>query len=225
MRTATQKRPRFFAIAVLALVIVAFLDLSGSAQANGFPGKGDPADWSDALPYYNSGNHLLNEQRYSEAARRYRQAIAKYEFDPDFYINLGVALRKMEDYSSAEQAFKKAIELNDKDWSAWSDLGNVYLKQDRLEDTIGCFEHALRCNPPAAERTAIQGDIGDIHKVLRNMGREPLPGSKDQTATAQAKSKTAKKQVHAHPSSPKLQRRSSAPSAVPQTPTKDWGYQ
>lgn len=68
----------------LHLLVGALLVAVQPALAEGFPGKGSNAAWSDALPYYNSGNKLLGQERYQEAAARFQTAISKYEFDPDF---------------------------------------------------------------------------------------------------------------------------------------------
>ena len=148
--------------------------------ADGFPGRGDQGDWSAALPYYNLGNKYMQSERYEDAIQKYHEAIGRYEYDPDFFINLGVALRKIENFQAAEAAFKSAAELNAKDWMSWSNLANSYLKQDKLEDTIKAFETALKCNPPPEERDAMLKDIADIKKILsvRNGGVEP-PASKN----------------------------------------------
>ena len=65
------------------------------ADAEGFPGKGDEDAWSDALPYYNRGNRYLQKEQYQQALEDFKEAVAKYTFDPDFYTNLGVAYRKI----------------------------------------------------------------------------------------------------------------------------------
>lgn len=151
--------------------------------AEGFPGRGNPHDWSAALPYYNLANKYMQQERYEDAIRKYHEAIGRYEYDPDFFNNLGVALRKVENFEAAEQAFKSAAALNAKDWMSWSNLANSYLKQDRLEDTIKAFEQSLRCNPPAEEKEAILKDIADIKKILsvRSGAIEP-PASKTPAA-------------------------------------------
>lgn len=153
-------------------------------MGEGFPGKGNRGDWSSALPYYNLANRYMAKERFEDAAAKYQEAISRYEFDPDFYLNLGVALRKLENFQGAEEAFKKAAELNEKDWMSWSNLANSYLKQDRLEETIKAFEKALKCNPPAAEKEAINKDIADIKKILsvRNGTLQPPPGKSPPSA-------------------------------------------
>lgn len=166
--------------AVISAAIVLSLAFGLPCMADGFPGRGNQYDWSAALPYYNLGNKYMQSERYEDAIQKYHEAIGKYEHDPDFYINLGVALRKVENFQAAEDAFKHAAALNAKDWMSWSNLANSYLKQDKLEDTIKAFETALTCNPPAAEKEAILKDIADIKKILsvRNGGAEP-PATKN----------------------------------------------
>ena len=67
----------------------AFLLACTAGVAGGFPGKGEYADWSAALPYYNQANRYLNQGRYQDAILKYQTAIMQYQYDPDFYINLG----------------------------------------------------------------------------------------------------------------------------------------
>jgi tetratricopeptide (TPR) repeat protein len=141
--------------------------LAAVAEDGGAEGKGD---WSAALPYYNRANKRLNESRYDEAVQDFNDAIARYPGDPDFYTNLGIALRKLGKYGDAEQAYKKAIKLNPKDWVPWSDLANVYLKQDKLKETVATFEEVLKHDPPAAEKEAIKKDITDIKKIMSMQG-------------------------------------------------------
>ncbi len=171
--------------AVLAISLALAIFNVGPCLAEGFPGKGNPHDWSEALPYYNLANRYMQKERYEDAIAKYQEAIARYEYDPDFYINLGVAFRKMENFEGAEDAFKKAAALNAKDWMAWSNLANSYLKQDRLQDTMKAFEQALKCNPPVEEKEAILKDIADIKKILsmRNGGAMP-PEMKSDTPAA-----------------------------------------
>jgi tetratricopeptide (TPR) repeat protein len=224
-------------ITSIAVMFVSFMIpnvvLIQSAYASGFPGQGSAADWSDAIPHYNLGNKYLNEGRYDDAARKFRDAIQRYQFDPDFYENLGVANQKLGDYIGAEQAFKQAVELNDKDWSAWMDLGNAYVKQDRLKDALHTFEHTLQMNPPAADRKFLLDDISDIHKVLRNTGQEPMPeppGAKSKNGRVPANKKTA----NAKSTTPHKVGAASAANQSPvapataapasTTPGKDWGY-
>jgi len=158
---------------ILLLALISIHVFAGASHAEGFPGKGDEDAWSDALPYYNRGNRYLQKEQYQQALEDFKVAVGKYTFDPDFYTNLGVAYRKVGDYANAEDAYKKSLALNDKDWMPWNDLANVYLKQDKLKETVATFQRALKCNPPAKDRAAIEQDIKDINKILRMQAPPP----------------------------------------------------
>ena len=159
----------------LALLFFVSTFALSPCRADDFPGKGDRFAWSNALPYYNLANKYLGHGRYEEAKTNFEEAIYRYEYDPDFFINYGVALRKLENYTAAEEAFKKAIELRNNDWQAWSNLANAYLKQNRLKDTIACFQKAMKMNPPPprAEKEAMLKDIADINKILSMQAPPP----------------------------------------------------
>jgi hypothetical protein len=149
---------------VLTLFVVVIF--SAQAWAGDFPGKGDRLLWGYALEDYDQGNHYLNQQRYEEAIEKYKQAIARYQFDPDFYANLGVAYCKAGDYASAEQTLTRAAELNKKDWMPWSNLANVYVKENKLKEALTAFQKALACNPPPAELPTIKDNIAGISRIL-----------------------------------------------------------
>lgn len=182
----------------LWLIMICALGLfPGAALAGGFPGKGDPGAWSDALPYYNLANRYMSKERYEDAVAKYQEAIARYEYDPDFYINLGLAYRKLGDYANTEQALKKAIALNDKDWVAWTNLANVYLKQNRLKETIDAFQKVLKLNPPAAEKAATEKDIADIKKIMQ-MQSGQTAAAPESAVKAKGTSKPAARNKAAH---------------------------
>jgi tetratricopeptide (TPR) repeat protein len=215
-----------FASTLLILLVLAG---TPNATAGEFPGVGDPNGWSDALPYYNMGNKYLSQERFGEAAQKFQEAIDRYPHDPDFYVNLGVALRKIEDLGAAEQAFKAALKLNDKDWMTWSNLGNVYLKQNRLKDTIAMFEKSMKCNPPASEKAAMIRDIGDIHKILRATGQEPFPEAAKAKGAAKTAAKTQPKKLSKPATATKPATGAGAPApgtvTFTRSPGKDWGYE
>ncbi len=184
----------------LALLVVLSLPATAEiAHAEGFPGKGDEDAWSDALPYYNRGNRYLQKEQYQQALEDFKVAVGKYTFDPDFYTNLGVAYRKVGDYTNAEDAYKKSLQLNDKDWMPWNDLANVYLKQDKLKETVATFQRALKCNPPAKDKAAIQQDIIDINKILRMQAPPQKVATTPTAAPGSASATAAAKKVSAKP--------------------------
>lgn len=192
---------------------------SPDGKASGFPGTGNGADWSDAIPYYNRGNKYLEQGRYDEAVDDFNHAISIYPHDADFYVNLGYCYRKTEDFTLAEKAFRKALAINDKDWTTWSDLANSLLKQNRLPETISAFEKCLKCNPPVKEKEAILKDIADIKKVL-SFQKSPPPASTAPSAVIR-KSGSAKGSTR---SSAKASPRSTPAVGKKKLDEGEWGY-
>lgn len=179
-----------FKTAMLSLVcLAACLINCPRSGADDFPGVGSRSGWSEALPHYNVANKYMARGLYEQAAQHLEQAIGFYDKDPDFFVNYGVALRKLENYTGAEQAFKRAIALRENDWEAWSNLANAYLKQNRLQDTINCFNKAMKYNPPPTEKEAMLKDIADIKKILSMQA--PPPGSATSSATGAAGAKAS----------------------------------
>jgi tetratricopeptide (TPR) repeat protein len=172
-------------------VAISLLCLAAVAQGQ-FPGPGNSADWADALPYYNLANRYVEKERFDEAVEKYQQAIDRYPFDPDFYINLGFAYRKLEDYALAEKSFRQALKLNSKDWLTWSNLGNALLKQHKLPETISAFQSALKCAPPARDKALILRDIEDIKKVLAMREKQAQVASHQQVPAQKQAQKPTK---------------------------------
>lgn len=190
------------------------------------PGAKDPAAWSDAIPYYNLANKYLEKAKYEDAVDNYHEAIARYSYDPDFYVNLGYCYRQLGDYDSAEQAFRKALSLNDKDWATWSNLANALLKQKRLPETIKTLEKCLKLNPPAKEKAAMLQDIVDIKKVLANQAppqRQAVGGSVPPFLKQNSAAETYSKQVKTQPAKT-VAVPTKAKESVGQPPSSDWDY-
>jgi tetratricopeptide (TPR) repeat protein len=220
----TSEMRKFFLSATL--IALSFCPVAQVAYAEGFPGKGDEDAWSDALPYFNRGNRYLQKEQYQQAVEDFKVAVGKYTYDPDFYTNLGVACRKVGDFAGAEDAYKKSLQLNDKDWMPWNDLANVYLKQDKLKETVATFQHALKCNPPTKDKTAIQQDIIDINKILRMQAPPPKVAknpSSDSDSNSAANNKASAKpnsqSLSKAQSQSKSQSQTHLPSARSQAPT------
>lgn len=188
MQNTLKKVARLWLVILISASATAAVPSSAQSQ---FPGPGNSADWADALPYYNLANKYVEKERYDEAVEKYREAIDRYPYDPDFFINLGFAYRKIEEYPQAESAFRSALKLNKKDWMSWSNLGNAMLKQNKLNETVAAFQEALKYAPPAAEKALILRDIQDIKKVLEmRRSQEPTGSAEGHKTGAQAKAPT-----------------------------------
>jgi tetratricopeptide (TPR) repeat protein len=162
-------RPASFA--VLAIITLCVLTYCQSADAEGFPGKGNRMLYADALPHYNLGNKYLAKEWYEKAVEKYLDAINIYPYDADVYTNLAVAYRKMDNLAGAEEASRKAVELNDSDWTGWSNLGNMLMAQEKFPEAYKCFVRAMKCTGiPAEEKTHMESNIDGMKKILKSRG-------------------------------------------------------
>lgn len=140
-------------------------------MAEGFPGIGDRVQYADSLPHYNLGNRYLAKKWYEKAVEKYRDAIEIYPYDADVYSNLGVALRHLNDPARAEWAYKRAVELKGDDWTSLNNLANLYMLQDRFDESLKLFKKALQCKDlPKDEKEVIESNIEGINKIMKNRG-------------------------------------------------------
>jgi len=157
-------------MAILLAVAAIISAATTAVLAEGFPGKGDPYQYSESLPHYNLGNRYLAKQWYEKAVEKYLDAINIYPYDPDVYINLSVAYRKLGNLAGAEDACRKAVALNESDWASWSNLGNLLMLQDKYPESYKCFTRALKCKIPATEKSQIESSIDGMKKVMNARG-------------------------------------------------------
>lgn len=140
-------------------------------MAEGFPGIGDRVQYAESLPHYNLGNRYLTKKWYEKAVEKYRDAIEIYPYDADVYSNLGVALRHLNDPVRAEWAYKRAVELKGDDWTSLNNLANLYMLQDRFEESLKLFKKTLQCKDlPKSEKEVIESNIEGINKIMKNRG-------------------------------------------------------
>jgi len=98
----------------------------------------------DADEWYNRGNLLHEQEKYSEAEQAYRRAI---EIEPDIvhaWTNLGLVIATQGRYSEAERACRRAIEIKPNDASAWRYLGNSLMEQEFFTESVEAFENAAK---------------------------------------------------------------------------------
>ncbi len=92
------------------------------------------------------GDVLRRKGDIDGALREYVAAAEKNVNDPNLYNNLG-SLVARQNPAAAEAYFRKALELQPENYQAWHNLGNAYLRLNRLQEAVACFERALEINP------------------------------------------------------------------------------
>ena len=179
---------RHFPVSVF-VIFVAFAVYGTAAMAEGFPGIGDRVQYAESLPHYNLGNRYLTKKWYEKAVEKYRDAIEIYPYDADVYSNLGVALRHLNDPVRAEWAYKRAVELKGDDWTSLNNLANLYMLQDRFEESLKLFKKTLQCKDlPKSEKEVIESNIEGINKIMKNRGLQAAASRAKKAPQAKAAS-------------------------------------
>ena len=177
---------RHFPVSVL-VIFAAFAFYGTAAMAEGFPGIGDRVQYAESLPHYNLGNRYLTKKWYEKAVEKYRDAIEIYPYDADVYSNLGVALRHLNDPVRAEWAYKRAVELKGDDWTSLNNLANLYMLQDRFEESLKLFKKTLQCKDlPKSEKDVIESNIEGINKIMKNRGLQEAASRAKKAPAAKA---------------------------------------
>ncbi|MCI0396443.1 MAG: tetratricopeptide repeat protein [Chloroflexi bacterium] len=124
----------------------------------------------EALDAYRAGKAATNEQKYSEAAELYSQALSFDELPPIFRARTleqrGVCTWLVGQYELAEQDFRRALEISDdKGLSARlrARLGDVADSQGQYEPAYDYYTEALRMGMAC-------GDLIAIGRAHRGMG-------------------------------------------------------
>lgn len=168
---------------------VAFVSLLGAssvlAEGRPFPGKGEQAKWEQASVPFDQGVAFYRAGNYAKAIEKYKQAIAIYPHDYDFYNNLGLTYKKNNELDLAAEALKKSIELKPNTWESWSNLGSVYKHQKKAKEAVDAFAKALEYNPPANRKTLI---MQNLNAMKAQVSEAAAATSATSAATAAASS-------------------------------------
>jgi tetratricopeptide (TPR) repeat protein len=93
------------------------------------------------------GNKLYADQKFAEAAADYESAIRMDPANWRYYLNLGLARKKMGHNDEALAAFKKAGELSPESFSANKEAGEALAKAGRWDEAKPYYEKAVDLHP------------------------------------------------------------------------------
>lgn len=102
------------------------------------------------------GNSLYASQKYAEAVAVYEEAIKSNSTNWAYYLNLGLAFKKLNRSEDALKVFEKAVELNPESFSANKEYGEALARVENIEAARKYYEKAVSLSP----------DDPDIHYNL-----------------------------------------------------------
>jgi Ca-activated chloride channel family protein len=99
-----------------------------------------------------SGNASLKAGKAEEALAQYDKAVAELPNDAGVHFNRGNALFALSRFEEASTEFLRATQSAPPELrpSAFYNLGNSYFKNDKYDDAIAAFRHALALDPADA---------------------------------------------------------------------------
>lgn len=147
---------QFFAITVMALIIVTLLSVATFLRNNVW--KDDITLWKDvvakspqkAWPYFNLGQSYMKKGMLDEAIKEYKVATKLQPVD-SMHNDLGHAYAKKGWLGRAIKEYMKALRLNPDYAKAYYNLGHAYAQQGRLNEAVQGYLKAATLNRNYAE--------------------------------------------------------------------------
>ena len=94
-----------------------------------------------------NGNKLYAEQKYAEAAAAYNEAVGMSQTNWGYFLNLGLAYKKLDKKDEALAAFRKAVELSPESYSANKELGEALAKGSAFDEAKTYYQKAVDLSP------------------------------------------------------------------------------
>ena len=93
------------------------------------------------------GNKLYAEQKYAEAAAAYQEAVGMSQTNWGYFLNLGLAFKKLDKKDESLVAFRKAVELSPESYSANKELGEALAKGSAFDEAKKYYQKAVDLSP------------------------------------------------------------------------------
>jgi tetratricopeptide (TPR) repeat protein len=124
-----------------------------------------PTENEEVMVAYNTGTHLMRQNRLNEAEIFLLEAI---ELDPTFVAaidHLGIIYRRQNRLDEAEVMYLRSIEINSMNIVPFLNLAIIYRIQSRLNDAFELYRHVVNTHPNNPEGFF---GIGAIFFVVEN---------------------------------------------------------
>ncbi len=124
----------------------------------------------EAVRLFSKGLEHHQKGEVSEAVKFYGQALILNQAFPDFYNNMGVALRTLGKLEASAACYQRSLALKPDHAPSYTNLGNVLRDLGRLEVAAASHRKAVELTPDEAETHYNLGlsfrDLGDNDQAL-----------------------------------------------------------
>jgi Tfp pilus assembly protein PilF len=125
-------------------------------------------DPDNANPWVALGDMAREEDRFEDALRCYREALARDPEGADIQVQMGYAFLATEQRPAAEQIFLKALENDPSEYSAYLGLSECYRHAGRTEDQARMVKEAMALAPEDPDVWNAQGVAHEVAEQLHD---------------------------------------------------------
>jgi tetratricopeptide (TPR) repeat protein len=93
------------------------------------------------------GNKLYGEQQYAEAVAAYEEAVGMSRTNWGYFLNLGLAYKKLGKKDESLAVFRKAVELSPESYSSNKELGEALAKGSVFDEAKKYYQKAVDLSP------------------------------------------------------------------------------
>ncbi len=97
--------------------------------------------------FLTAGAQAVKAERFDQAEKAFRDAIAANPENKRAHLNLAVVLARRGELDAAEQSAREALRLDPEYGFAYFNLGTIYESRDQLTEAIGFYRQALGRDP------------------------------------------------------------------------------
>ena len=105
----------------------------------------DPAELTVKLSA--EASEFLQRGDFSQAARKYKEALEVNPSDEDLHYNLGITLARLGQIEEAKKHYEEALKIFPDYVEVHNNLGNLLLNENQLAGAIEHFNEAIRLKP------------------------------------------------------------------------------
>lgn len=142
-------------------------DLGDREGATSYFSLATEMDPESSNPWCALGDLAREDQRWDDALRCYREALARDTEAADVQVQLGYVLLKCGRHSEGEQSFLSALESDPGEYSAYLGLSECYRHMQRHEDQLAMVKEAMTLAPDDPDVWNAQGVALQVTDRLR----------------------------------------------------------
>jgi RNA polymerase subunit RPABC4/transcription elongation factor Spt4 len=130
------------------------------------PGDARPSGSSKEAEALNQrGIEAYERERFDEAIKLFRQALALDPANAAFHCNLAVACGESGQDDEAFAQYQRALSLDPANVTALVNLGYLYSERERYEEARDCWERAVRAAPDSAEAAEARASLQNLEQL------------------------------------------------------------